>query len=258
MWPKFKENKIIKILLVILVAGLIVSLIASLILWSRNLYKQNYYIGKSPDIQRTISISGEGKVTAIPDIAMVNLGLETEKIDVTEAQDINSQTMNSLIEKLKTLGIASEDIQTTNYSIYPRYDWKDGMQVLRGYIVNQNVTVKIRQTDKIDQVLRIAGELKLNQIGGLSFGIDQPEVYRQEARVKALENAKEKANELARVMGVKLGKVVSFSENENYFPKALPVYDSRAELGFGAGGTPTVEVGSQEIVVMATVLYELD
>jgi len=258
MWFKFKENQAIKILLAILLAGLILSLIASLILWSRNLYKQNYYIGKSPDIQRTISISGEGKVTAIPDIAMVNLGLETERTDVTQAQDINSRTMNELLSKLKALGIAAEDIQTTNYNIYPRYDWKDGIQILRGYIVSQNVTVKIRKTDKIDQVLRIAGELKLNQIGGLTFGIDQPEIYKQEARIKALENAKEKADELAKVMGVKLGKVVSFSESENYFPRAVPIYDTRAELGLGAGGAPTVEVGSQEIVIMATVMYELD
>jgi hypothetical protein len=253
MCPKFKENPIMFVLslVFIVVLGIAIGI------WAWNMSKQHYYIGKNPDIQRTISIAGEGKVTTIPDIALVSLGLSTEKKKISDAQSENSKTMNALIEQLKGLDIAKEDIKTVNYTIYPAYDWVDGKQILRGYTVSQDVQVKIRQTDKVDEVLQIAGGLNLNQIGGLSFDLDQPEKYRQEARLKALENAKEKADALAKVMGVKLGKVISFSESEGYVPAPYPMY-AKAE-GMGGGGTaPAVEAGSQEITITATVSYELD
>jgi len=251
---KFKENPIFAVLsmLFIIVLGIAVGL------WAWNLAKQHYYIGKNLDIQRTISITGEGKVTAIPDIAIVSLGLMTEKKSVSDAQTENSKTINTLIEKIKGLDIAKEDIQTTNYSIYPAYDWINGQQILRGYSVSQNIQVKIRQTDQVDDVLKIAGDLNLNQIGGLSFTIDNPETYKQEARIKALENAKEKADALAQVMNVKLGKVVSFSEGGGNVPQ--PYLDYTKAYGIGGGGevAPAVEAGSQDIIITATVTYELD
>jgi len=252
-WPKIKENPIFAVLLAVLLATLIVSLI----FLARNLSKQHYYIGKNTDLQRTISINGEGKVTAVPDIALVSLGLSTEKKTVSEAQAENSKTMNSLIEKLKALDIAKEDIKTTNYNIYPAYDWTDGKQVLRGYTASQDVQVKIRQTDKVEQVLKIAGDLNLNQIGGLSFSIDEPEKYREEARQKALANAKSKAQTLSDVMGVKLGKIVSFNESEGY---QEPIYSSYAKVeGMGgAAPAPAVEAGSQEVIIYATIMYELE
>ncbi len=253
-WPKLKENPVFAVILAIL----LVVLIFGFIFWTRNLYKQNYYIGKSTDIQRTISISGEGKVTVIPDIAFVTLGLSVEKAKVADAQTENTKTMNSLIEKLKGLDIEKKDIQTSSYNIYPNYDYNYGKQTLRSYTVYQEVQVKLRKTDKVDDVLKLAGDLNLNQIGGLSFNIDEPEQYRQEARVKAMENAKQKADDLAKVMGVKLGKVVSFSEGDSYMPQ--PYYSSfkGAEMGGGIAAAPAVEAGSQDIVITATVVYELD
>jgi uncharacterized protein YggE len=253
-WPKFKENP----LLYILATVLLVALIFVLVFWARNLYKQNYYIGKNPQIDRTITISGEGKVTAISDIANVSLGMQNTNLNIQVAQKKNSDTMNTLITQLTALGIAKEDIQTTNYNIYPQYDYTSGKQTLTGYSVSQDVTVKIRQTDKVDQVLKIAGDLKLNQVGGLSFEIDNPEVYRQQARILALQNAKVKAEALAQIMGVSLGKVISFSESSNA-PTPYPMYSDKAVLGMGGGGTaPSVSVGSQDIIIDAAVVYELN
>jgi len=255
MLPNFKENPVLAVLssLFIVVLGIAVGL------WAWNMSKQHYYIGKNPDIQRTISIMGEGKVTAIPDIALVSLGLSTQKAKVADAQTENSKTINSLIAKLKALGIANEDIQTTDYSIYPNYDYSNGKQTLTGYTVSQNVQVKIRQTDKVDDVLKTAGDLNLNQIGGLTFTIDNPEDYRQQARIKALENAKVKADALAQVMNVKLGKVISFSESGGNVPMPYPTYAKSDAIGIGGGGAaPTVSAGSQDIIIDATISYELD
>jgi len=252
-WPKIKENP----LFAALVAILLITLVISLTLWARNLAKQNYYIGKSTEIQRTISINGDGKVTVIPDIAYVSLGMRVEKAKVADAQAENTKTMNSLIDKLKAIGIEKKDIQTINYSIYPNYDYPNNVQTLRSYTVSQDLQVKIRKTENVDNVLKLAGELNINQIGGLSFGVDEPEKYRQEARVKALENAKQKADDLAKVMGVRLGKVVSFSEAEAYYP-TYSMYAKADGIGGGGAPAPTIEAGSQDITITATIVYELD
>ncbi|MBN1326192.1 SIMPL domain-containing protein [Candidatus Falkowbacteria bacterium] len=252
-WPKFKENPLFFILLTIFSAVLIIVMI----FWARNLYKQNYYIGKNPQIDRTITITGEGKVTAIPDIATLSLGMENTSMDIQEAQKKNSGTMNSLLNQLTALNVAKEDIQTTSYNIYPQYDWIEGRQILRGYTISQNVVVKIRDTEKVDEVLKIVGDLKLNQVGGLNFDVDEPETYRQQARELALQNAKEKADALANIMGVKLGKVISF--NESGAPTYYDTYYKTEAIGLGGGGTaPSVSAGSQEIIVNASVVYELD
>lgn len=222
-----------------------------------NNLKGYQYIGKPSAERDTIAISGEGKVTAIPDIATIDVGLTTEKSDVKNAQLENTTKMNRLIANLKNLGVDSKDIQTSYYNIYPQYDWPNGKQILRGYQVSQGVTVKIRNLDKIGDILAAAGEGGANQVSGLSFNIDDPEVLRQEARVKALENAKEKAEALARVAGVSLGKIVSFSE---YASTPYSAYKSMDALGIGGGGavpSPTVEAGSMDIVIDVTVSYEI-
>jgi uncharacterized protein len=253
-WPKIKENPLFAALLAIL----LISLIIALTFWARNQAKQNYYIGKNPQLDRSIAISGEGKVTAIPDIASVTLGMENINMNIQAAQKKNSDTINALIAQLKALGIDEKDIQTVSYNIYPQYDYTNSTQTLKGYTVSQSVTVKIRQTDKVSSVLKIAGDLKLNQVGGLTFDIDQPEVYQQQAREKALQNAKNKAEALAKIMGVKLGKVISFSESgSNITP--YPMLSAKSDLGIGGGGTaPSVAPGSQDVIIDATIVYELN
>jgi len=248
--PLAKGLKILLVLALILFVGVLTA----------NKMKEYRYIGQSDQYPHTIAISGEGKVVAIPDIATINLGIITEKKDVASAQKENTEKMNNIIKELKGLGIEAKDIQTTNYYINPNYNWTQTRgQELIGYTVNQSVTVKIRDLDKIGEVLSKAASFGANQTGGLSFTVDEPEELKQQAREKALENAKEKAKSLAKIADVNLGKVVSFSESSNnYNPQ--PYYDSKA-LGIGGGGemmAPAIEAGSMEIIVYVTVNYEIN
>lgn len=253
-WPTWQENKVFTILVALVL--LIVIVIGAVMV--ANGIKQYNYIGKAKTERDTIAIAGEGKVVAIPDIATIQLGLMTEKKTVAAAQKENTDKMNQLVKQLKDQGVEAKDIQTSAYSIYPQYDWVDGKQILRGYQVSQTVTVKIRNLDKIGDILGIAGSLGLNQVGGLSFDVDEPEKLRQEARIKALENAREKANALADIMDVKLGKVVSFNESSQY---PSPIYKSYAmDSGIGGGAAvpaPDIQSGSMEIIIDATVVYEI-
>lgn len=252
-WPSWKTNKVFTVVVILVMLGLLAALGTVV---ARNM-KSYQYIGKPTAERDTIAISGQGKMTGIPDVAAVGVGLTTEKADVKSAQTENTAKMNRLIANLKNLGVESKDIQTSYYNIYPQYDWPNGKQVLRGYQVSQGVSIKIRNLDKIGDILAAAGENGANQVSGLSFNIDDPEVLRQDARIKALENAKEKADALARVAGVKLGKIVSFSE---YAETPISSYKALEGYGYGGGGemaAPTVESGSMDVVINVTVSYEI-
>lgn len=228
---------------------------------ARNAWKSHDYIGRPTAQRDTITIAGEGKVTAVPDIAIISVGVQTEKPKVGDAQAENTKKMDAIIEKIKSFGVAKEDIKTSNYSIYPMYDYVNGRQVQRGYQVMQSVEVKIRNLDSIGDILAAAGSLGANSVGGVSFTIDKPEKLQDEARLKALEAAKTKAEALATAAGVKLGKIVSFSESVSGGRYPMP-YSSYKDMAYGIGGgeavsAPSIESGSQDVVVDVNVSYEI-
>lgn len=251
MWPTWKENKLFTVFLVV---GII--WIAAQV---RNDFKEYRYIGKPTEARDTITISGEGKVTAIPDIATIEVGVNTIKADVGSAQKENTDKMNAVTKRVKDLGVDKKDIQTTQYNIYPQYDYNEGKQRLRGYQVTQTARIKIRDLEKIGAILEAVGSAGANQISGVSFTIDEPEKLRQEAREKALDNAREKAKALADHADVKLGKIVTFSESSGGISPPVPYFSK--EMALGRGGdvavAPDVQAGSMEIIVNVNVSYEI-
>lgn len=254
MWHIVKQTKSIIILIVVLLVFVNTWFIVQI----RNGLKSYDYIGKPTDIRDTITIEGQGKVQAIPDVAAVDIGLNTEKADVKTAQRENTEKMNAITKQIKGLGVEDKDIQTTNYQIYPRYDYTQSGQKLRGYQVSQSARIKIRDLSKIGAILAAVGESGANQVSGVSFTIDDPEVLRQQAREKALENAKAKAEALANKAGVRLGKIVSFSEYGSA-PAPMPYYAKGMALEMGGGGesAPDVQSGTLDIEVNVNVSYEI-
>lgn len=214
------------------------------------------YIGQAPKMPDTITIEGQGKVTSVPDIATIDLGVLTSNIKVAEAQQENVKKMNNLTNRLKQIGIEEKDMKTAQYTIYPRYDYTAGRSEIVAYDVQQTLNVKIRDLTKLSTVLQAAAEVESNQIGGLNFTVDEPEDLKVEARLKALKNAREKAEALASALGVKLGKIVSFSESSGDSMNPVPYAYAREGLG-GGGAAPDIQQGSLDIVSNVTVSYEL-
>ncbi len=248
-------NKIVTIFIgVFLTLG---SLYLAILSW--NAIKAHDYIGVSEQQRHSIAITGEGKVSAVPDIAKIQLGYSAEKKTVADAQKDNSAKMNAINEKLKKdFGIDQKDIKTVSYNIYPQYDWSNNKQTLRGYQVSQSLEVKIRAMDQVSKILDVSGQIGLNQIGSLFFEVDDPEKIKQEAREIALEQAKLKAGKLADIAGVKLGKIISFSESGNYPATIVRDYAMKEAYGIGgASSAPSVEAGSTDFVIVATVEYEI-
>ncbi len=219
-----------------------------------NLEKFNY-IGQADRLERTITVDAQGKVAAKPDVAVTTMGMIAEGKTVAEAQEKNSAVMNSLLEKLKGLGIEKADIQTTNYNIYPQYNYteRNGRELL-GYEVSQQVTVKIRDLDRAEQVLALAGEVGANNVSGVQFTVDDREMYKAEARDLAMQKIAEKAAMLSNTLGVRLKEVVAYNEYEAGSGD-IPMY--KAMEGMGGGAVPAVEAGSMDVVMNVQVTFEI-
>jgi uncharacterized protein len=229
---------------------------------SANAFKEGKNIGKAVTERDSVTITGEGRVLASPDVAQVSITIVTENVDAEAAQEENVEQFNKLVADLKELGIDEKDLKTTSYNVNPVYDWTDGERVDRGFEVRQSLQVKIRDLDKSGDVIRIASQNGVNRVGGLSFIVDNPEQYKEEARTKSLENAKLKAEELSEVLGVKLGKIISFSEGTSggfdlspVFRGEMMAFDTAEESAKSV--TPDFEEGSEEIIIRSTIIYEV-
>lgn len=165
-----------------------------------------------------ISVTGTGKVDVTPDIALVSIGVQVQMKTLSAAQQQAAVSMAAVTEVLKNNSIADEDIQTSNYSIQPVWQWVDNENVFVGYKVVNVVNVKIRNMDAIGDIIDSAvvagGEYVV--INGISFSIDNPDEYYDDARLDAMDEAKEKATQLAHSAGVKVGTPISITESAYY------------------------------------------
>lgn len=250
--PSPKESPIL--------TGLVGLTLVALSLWmfasTRNTLAQYHIIGKPDNVRDTITIDGEGKVNAKPDIAQVVMGLTSEGVDLGQVQIQNTQKMNALVTALKAAQIAEKDLQTQQYAISPKYDYSGGTQKIIGYQVSQQLLVKIRDLSKVGPLLTQAAQLGANQVQGLVFTFDDPSGLQQEARRKAIVDARQKAEDLAKSLGVSVVKVVSFSESTGSNPIPMPMYAYAAEAKAQAPA-PDIQVGSSDLSARLSVTFEI-
>jgi len=209
-----------------------------------------------PITGNTISFSGEGKVFAKPDIARINFAIITEGVTSKAAQDKNSPKSKAVTALLEKLGIEEKDVKTTSYNIYPQYNYpRSGVPEIKSYQVTQSFEVKVRDLDKVSDVLEGLVSAGANNVINLGFSVDDPEMLKAEARAKAISDAKKKANELEKQLGIRLGKIVSFSENTGGFPNEI--FYAKG-LGGGAGGdASSLPAGENEILITISLTYQI-
>ena len=213
----------------------------------------NYRNGGAADISQTVSFTGEGKVEATPDTAKVEIGLITEGKDSISVQNENSSKMNAVIKFLKEQKISGEDIKTSAYSLSPKYEYNKGKSTLVGYILNQALTVMVRDLNKIGGILDGAVSSGANQVNSISLFVDKPEELKNKVRENAVKQAKEKALAASKIAGFNLGRVVGFNENA---VGELPIYyETMMEKGGGTAPAPQIEPGTQEITINVTLTY---
>ncbi len=255
LWPKWNDNKPFALALLLALSFFIVFLMVK----TGQSLRLTAEIGKPEPFEHQITIDGQGKVMGTPDIATVSMGVETKGETVAGAQQQNSDTMNTLVNRLIATGIMEDDIQTANYNVYENnvYNTETEMYEESGWVVSQNVTVKVRDTSRISTVLDTAGKNGATNISGPNFTIDDPSVLKDAARGKAITDASEKAQALAKTLGVRLKKVVGYSEwSDSSYP--TPYYDYvRSDMMGMGGGAPDVYAGSNEVTLNVSITYQL-
>ena len=231
-----------------------------------NKLKENRFIGKEAEVKNTISVSGIGEIYAKPDLALIDFSVLTEKKTVGEAMAENTKKMNSVIEAIKSQEVEEKDLKTTSFNINPRYEYQKieteiypyppGKRVLVGYEVTQSLEVKIRNMEKIGNIIEGATAAGANEVGDLQFTIDKQDELKSQARKEAIEKAKVMAKEIAGQLGVKLVKITNFSENA-IAPIPYPYFMENAAEG-GKVGTPQIQTGENKIEVQVSITYEID
>jgi uncharacterized protein YggE len=207
----------------------------------------------------TFDITGTSEIATIPDQAEVTVGITVNQNTVAAAQNQANQVINNITESVRQLGVTSEDIKTVNFNVNPRYNYDANPAEIEGYSVATSVRVKVKDLDKINQVIDTATANGANRVNGISFTIsdEKEEELRKQARKEAIEDAKESAKELANLADMRLGKIVDISEN-NTSGADQPIMYARAELAVAdAGEAPTsVEPGSTSYTYQVTLSYE--
>jgi len=214
--------------------------------------------------QWQVSVIGQGKIKYQPDIAIVNLGVQIDKAETAQlALDQLNNKMTAVLKAIKDLGVPPEDIQTQNFTVFSQYDYVDGKTIPAGYNANQQVVIKVRNlgqnSDSVNSIITKSSEAGANQINGVSFDVSNLEDLKNQARIKAIEDAKGKAASLAQAAGIRLKKVVGFWENIIQAPGSPIAYYADGKGGANIPGTGggSVPSGLQEIIIEVSLNYQV-
>lgn len=210
---------------------------------------------------RTLNVQAESKTTVQPDIATISFSVVSEGLSPKQLQDENHQKMNSVLAFVKSRSIEEKDIKTTSYNLSPRYEYDEAKRrtFISGYTLTQSVTIKIRNFDEIAKVLGGVAELGVNQISGVQFAVEDPEIYIAKARAEAFAKAREKAENIADAADIRLGRVIAANEASGPVPyyRAYEAYGKGGD-GLGSAIPPTIEPGSEEVTVTVYMTFAIN
>ncbi len=210
-------------------------------------------------LPQAITVVGEGSVAVEPDIAVANIGVQVANADVRAASDEAEEIMNAVITAIQEQGVAEEDIQTSGFSIFAEFapvNPAAEQPQTPLYRVSNNVNVTIRALDQVATILDAAIGAGANNIFGVNFSVDDPSQAAAEARAEAIDNAGQKAQDLAELTGLQLGNVVSVSEiigSRGGFYASTGLAPA-SQAGLGGGGGP-IAPGQLNVNVQLEVVY---
>lgn len=249
------------------------------------------------NVSSELSVVGDGKVDVKPDTAVIDAGITVSRArTAAEAKERMTRVNNAIIAGVKGLGIKEADITTSNFSINPEFDYSNnpvmpmtepavdlpasagssgststtnvgmpeklvppdqGNSRIVGYNGNANVTIKIRNIDQAAAVIEKVTAAGANNVGSPRFTVEDPDKYREEARNKAIANAREQAQKLSKELGIKLGKITNIVEGGSAYP--VPMYDRAYGAAMNAeakSAPPTIEEGTQTVTSSVTLYFE--
>jgi uncharacterized protein YggE len=245
------------------------------------------YIGVNPNQTNTISVNGTGDAYAIPDVATFSFTVTDTEKAVVDAQTKATAKVNAALAVVRAAGVADKDISTNSYSINPHYEYQTAVcptpvynggsngvmipsiaptptycppskNVLTGYDVSESVSVKLRDLTKAGALLTALGSAGVDNLNGPSFDVDNPDAVQADARAKAIVDAQAKAQLLAGQLGVRLGAITSFSENNSGYPRPIMyAMDSAVGAKSVPAAAPEVPAGQQKVTDAVSITYQI-
>jgi uncharacterized protein YggE len=248
---KKSEGRVIAILIIIALA-----------IWSLKTGFDALYSFKSTQqfiSTKTITVGASDKALGKPDIGQMTISVVSNGRDVATVTKDSNTKMNAITTGIKAMQVSADDIKTTSYSLHPQYDYTDSdAGRITGYTLEQSLEVKVRKLDQVGAIVQKSTELGANQISNLNLVIDNMDQLQSEARAKAFTKAKEKAQTLADQAGVRLGNIISFSEDSNGGGYPTPMYNAYDMKATAESvPAPNFETGSTEVHANVSVTYEI-
>ncbi|MBA4349627.1 MAG: SIMPL domain-containing protein [Rhodobacter sp.] len=202
----------------------------------------------------TITVTGEGVVTAAPDLATVSLGVTTQGETAAAAMAANTEALTAVLERVKAAGVEDRDIQTSTLNLNPNWSNSDGssMPVIQGYVASNILSIRVRDLAKLGGVLDAAITDGANTLNGISFGLAEPDPAMDEARKEAVAKARARAELLVTAAGASLGKIVSINESGMGMP--VPMYRMEAAM---ADAPVPVQGGEVGVTANVTITWEI-
>ncbi len=211
---------------------------------------------------RTLAVTGTAEVSVKPDICYISFGVETfDKKSAREAYRRNAEVMTTLSAAVLATGIEAKDVQTSGFSVTPQYHYDNDnhRRVFDGYRVYHSLDVDVRDLNKASAVLDAGMNAGATQVNNVTFAVENPKKYTADARVEAVKAAQEKAQSMADLTGVKLGKPISISENEpggwtQNYAQANVAVDAASSTGESAALQP----GQFKLTRTVYITYEIE
>ena len=243
-------NNLYKILTVLALIACVIGVI-----FAFNLFREGQLIGSNAT--NVISVTGKGEMDVKPDMSSITLTIRESGKDAKEGEDkISLKTVKFLVG-IKSL-VEEKDIKTENYNSYPKYYYPTNQPAKTdGYDVSQTITLKVRDVKNVGKVLEMISAAGINEVSGPNYEIDNIEKYKSDTRALAIKDAKEKAEVLAKQLGVDVVRIVYFSEDNNY---AQPIYmrgDMMMKVGASEASTPVLPVGENKVTSNVTITFEI-
>ncbi len=211
-------------------------------------------------LPRTISVSGQGKATAPPNMATIRSGVVTQAKTAQDALSANNRAMETIMKVLKEKGIENKDIQTSGFNVTPEYPpynrGKPQSREIKGYRVSNNVAVKVRNLSRLGEILDALVRAGSNQISGVSFGISDPSGLMNDARKRAIDDARGRAMLYAQAAGVRVGRVITISEQSIRPPQ--PMFQARMAMADMASSSVPIATGEQEVSANINMMFEIN
>ena len=250
---------------------LVLSIILCLYFAAKTVAEIKSYRFIGGNASNVISFEGKGEVSAQPDIATISFTIRESQKELKNAQDKVTAKEKAVLTFLDSKSIAKKDIKTENYSSYPKYDSFYGIPCyggvgmpcrqevpkIIGYEVSENISVKVRDIAKAGEIVKGIGATGVSEMNGPNFSIEDENKLKEQARKIAIDNAKAKAKILSQDLGIRLVRIVSFSENGNYPYQMMYVKGAGMMDSVSSAPAPELPTGENKIVSNVTITYEI-